>query len=139
MRMAHRDKSRLSPLESKVMNVVWKRGVATADDVRTTLARSQPMKDSTVRTILRRLEEKGFVQHTVQGRTFHFAPKVAPLSVASNAVRGIIARFCDGSVENLLVGMVDSDLVSADTLKGLADKIAKAEAAQKRKRQSSGE
>jgi predicted transcriptional regulator len=137
--MTHRDKSRLGPLENKVMNVVWERGVATADDVRTALSRSRPMKDSTVRTILRRLEEKGFVQHTVQGRTFHFAPKVAPQSVASNAVRGIIDRFCDGSVENLLVGMVDSDLLSADKLKGLADKIAKAEAAQKRKRPLPGE
>jgi BlaI family transcriptional regulator, penicillinase repressor len=137
--MARRDKPRLSPLENDVMNVVWERGVATADDVRTVLQESRALKDSTVRTILRRLEEKGFVEHTVQGRTFHFAPKVAALNVASNAVRGIIERFCAGSVENLLVGMVDSELVSADKLKGLADKIAKAEAAQKRKCQSPGE
>ncbi len=137
--MARRDRPRLSPLENEVMNVVWERGVATADDVRTVLREWRALKDSTVRTILRRLEEKGFVEHTVQGRTFHYAPKVAPLNVASNAVRGIIERFCAGSVENLLVGMVDGDLVSADKLKGLADKIAKAEAAQKRKRQSPGE
>jgi BlaI family transcriptional regulator, penicillinase repressor len=134
--MTPRDKSRLSPLENKVMNVVWERGTATADDVRTALARSQPMKDSTVRTILRRLEEKGYVEHSVEGRTFRYTPKVDPQNVASNAVRGIIERFCDGSVENLLVGMVDSELVSAEKLKGLAEKIAKAEAAQKRKRQS---
>jgi BlaI family penicillinase repressor len=132
--MAHRDKLRLSPLENKVMNVVWDRGVATADDVRAALARSRPLKDSTVRTILRRLEHKGFVEHTVEGRTFHYSSKVAPQNVASHAVRGIIERFCDGSVENLLVGMVDSDLVSAETLKGLAERIANAEAAQKRKR-----
>ena len=131
-----RENSRLSPLENKVMNVVWERGTATADDVRTALVRSQPMKDSTVRTILRRLEEKGYVEHSVEGRTFRYTPKVAPQNVASNAVRGIIERFCDGSVENLLVGMVDSELVSAEKLKGLAEKIAKAEAAQKRKRQS---
>ena len=134
--MTHREKSRLSPLETKVMNVVWERGAATADDVRTALVRSQPMKDSTVRTILRRLEEKGYVEHSVEGHTFRYTPKVDPQNVASNAVRGIIERFCDGSVENLLVGMVDSELVSAEKLKGLAEKIAKAEAAQKRKRQS---
>src|SRR5262245_34931957 len=136
--MANREKPQLSPLENKVMNVVWERGCATADDVRNALARLRPMKDSTVRTLLRRLEEKGFVEHSVQGRTFHYTPKVAPQNVASNAVRGIIERFCDGSVENLLVGMVDSELVSADKLKGLAEKIAKAEAAQKSKRQSPG-
>jgi BlaI family transcriptional regulator, penicillinase repressor len=136
--MARRRKLRLSPLESDVMNVVWERGVVTAEDVRAALARSRPMKDSTVRTILRRLEEKGFVEHTVEGRTFHYSSRVASQNVASHAVQGIIERFCAGSVENLLVGMVDSELVSADALKGLADKIAKAEAAQKRKRQSSG-
>lgn len=137
--MTPREKTRLSPLENKVMNVVWQRQTATADDVRSALVRSQPMKDSTVRTILRRLEEKGFVEHSVEGRTFHYTSKVAPQNVATNAVRGIIDRFCDGSVENLLVGMVDSELLSAEKLKGLADKIAKAEASQKRKRPTSGE
>jgi predicted transcriptional regulator len=121
------------------MNVVWTSGVVTADDVRAALARSRPLKDSTIRTILRRLEDKGFLEHTVQGRTFHYSSKVAPQNVASSAVRGIIERFCAGSVENLLVGMVDSELVSAELLKGLAEKIAKAEAAQKRKRGSPGE
>ena len=134
--MTHREKSRLSPLENKVMNVVWERGAATADDVRTALVRSQPMKDSTVRTILRRARGKRLRGAFRRGRTFRYTPKVDPQNVASNAVRGIIERFCDGSVENLLVGMVDSELVSAEKLKGLAEKIAKAEAAQKRKRQS---
>ncbi len=137
--MAKRDKLRLSPLESKVMNVVWSNGVVTADKVRAALARSRPLKDSTIRTILRRLEDKGFVEHTVEGRTFKYSAKVAPQNVASSAVRGIIERFCAGSVENLLVGMVDSELLSAESLKGLAEKIAKAEAAQKRKRSSPGE
>jgi BlaI family transcriptional regulator, penicillinase repressor len=125
--MPRRKVLRLSPLEHEVMNDVWDRAVVTADDVRAALARSRPMKDSTVRTILRRLEAKDFVEHTVEGRTFHYSSKVAPQNVASHAVRGIIERFCAGSVETLLVGMVDSDVVSADTLKGLADKIAKAE------------
>lgn len=137
--MAKREKIHLSPLENKVMNVVWQRRDVTAEDVRIALARWRPLKDSTIRTLLRRLEEKGFVEHSVERRTFHYAPKLAPHNVATSAVRRIIERFCDGSVENLLVGMVDSELVSADTLKGLAEKIAKAEAAEKRKRQLPGE
>lgn len=124
--MPQRPKSRLSPLENKVMNVVWQRKAATVDDVRTALMKSWPMKDSTVRTLLRRLEKKGFVTHSVEGRTFLYAPTVDPQHVASNAVRGIIDRFCAGSVEKLLVGMVNHDLLTAEALKGLADKIAKA-------------
>lgn len=119
------------------MNVVWDRGQATAEDVRTALEaldKKQAIKDSTIRTVLRRLEEKGYVTHTVEGRTYVYSPKVAPRSVATDAVRGIIDRFCDGSIENLLLGMVDDELVSADALKQLAAKIAKAEAAEKKRK-----
>jgi hypothetical protein len=113
------------------MNVVWERGVVSAGDV----SRAGPLAAAKHRPHdPARLEAKGFVEHSVEGRTFHYSSKVAPQNVASHAVQGIIERFCAGSVENLLVGMVDSELVSADTLKGLAEKIAKAEAAQKRKR-----
>lgn len=118
------------------MNALWQRGTATAEDVRNDLAGARPLKDSTVRTVLRRLEEKGFARHTTEGRTYVYSPTVASQSVATEAVRGIIERFCDGSVEDLLVGMVDSEIVSADTLKKLADRIAKAEADQNRKRSS---
>jgi len=135
--MARKKKNPLSPLENKAMNVVWDRGSATAEDVRIALEKldkKQPIKDSTVRTVLRRLEEKGYVKHTVEGRTYVYSPKVASRSVATDAVRGIVERFCDGSVEDLLVGMVDDELVSADTLKTLAAKIAKAEAAEKKRK-----
>ena len=54
--------------------------------------------------------------------------------MATDAVRGIVERFCDGSVEDLLVGMVDDELVSADKLKELAAKIAKAEGAEKKRK-----
>ncbi len=131
--MARKKKTPLSPLENTVMNVIWERGTATVDEVRVVLERSRPIKDSTVRTILRRLEQKGYVSHAVDGRTYVYSPKVASRSVATDAVRGIIDRFCDGSIENLLVGMVDDELVSADKLKQLAAKIAKAEIAEKRR------
>ena len=135
--MARKKKNPLSPLENKAMNVIWERGTATAEDVRLELEKrdkKQPIKDSTVRTVLRRLEEKGYLKHTVDGRTYVYSPKVASRSVAADAVRGIVDRFCDGSVENLLVGMVDDELLSADKLKELAAKIAKAEAAEKKRK-----
>ena len=132
--MARKTKTPLSPLENKAMNVIWDRGTATAEDVRVALESSQAIKDSTVRTVLRRLEEKGYVRHTVDGRTYVYSPKVASRSVAVDAVRGIIDRFCDGSIEDLLLGLVDDELVSADKLKKLAAKIAKAEAADRKRK-----
>ena len=132
--MVRKKKNPLSPLENKVMNVIWERGTATAEDVRSALESSQAIKDSTVRTVLRRLEEKGYVNHTVDGRTYVYSPKIGSRSVATEAVRGIIDRFCHGSIEDLLVGMVDDELVSADKLKQLAANIAKAEAAEKKRK-----
>ena len=122
--MSRKQKPALSDLENKVMGVVWEHGRVTADLVRTELEGSQPMKDSTVRTILRRLEEKGYVGHTTEGRTYLYSPTVASQNVAVDAVRGIIERFCNGSVENLLVGMVDREVVSAAKFQELAKRIA---------------
>jgi predicted transcriptional regulator len=132
--MARREKPRLGPLENAVMRVLWDGERLTADQVRTALAGSQRLKDSTVRTVLRRLEEKGYVTHATEGRTYVYAPQVESRSVAAAAVRGIIDRFCDGSVEDLLVGMVDDELVSPKKLRQLADRIGRAEATAKRKR-----
>ena len=130
--MSAKDKPRLSSLENAAMQVVWSRQRATADDVRLALAPQQALKESTVRTILRRLEEKGYVEHDVEGRTYVYHPRVAPQNVAAQQVRGIIDRFCRGSVENLLVGMVDDKLISPDKLRELADRITAAEAAEKK-------
>ena len=131
--MARREKPTLSPLENAVMRVLWERRTATADVVRTALSVEQPLKDSTVRTILRRLEAKGYATHTSDGRTYVYSPRIDSRRVAADAVRSIIDRFCEGSVENLLVGMVDGELVSPQKLKQLADRIGRAEAADKPK------
>jgi predicted transcriptional regulator len=92
--MSEKHRPQLSPLETTVMNVLWERGAVTAEEVRIDLACKQPLKDSTVRTILRRLEEKGFAQHTVEGRTYVYSPRIHSHRVATDAVRGIIERYC---------------------------------------------
>jgi predicted transcriptional regulator len=114
------------------MRVIWNRERSTAEDVRNALSASQPMKDSTVRTVLRRLEAKGYATHVTEGRTFIYRPRVESRSVAADAVRSIVDRFCAGSVEDLLVGMVDDEIVSSQKLKQLAERIAKAEAAKRK-------
>ena len=126
--------SGLSGLEELVMGAVWSAGSATAEDVRVSLADRHPMKDSTVRTVLRRLEDKGYLRHSVEGRTYRYRP-VAPVeSVAAGAVRRIVDRLCRGSVEQLLIGMVDSDVVDGAELERLARRIA---SSRERKRRES--
>jgi predicted transcriptional regulator len=115
----------LSGLEHLVMDVLWKRTQSTAEDVREALAQRHPMKDSTARTILTRLEEKGYVKRQVEGRTNVYRVSEPPRSLAVTAVQQIIERLCGGSVEQLIVGMVDRELLDERELRRLAEKIAR--------------
>ena len=80
-------------------------------------------KNSTVRTVLRRLEEKGFVSHSVEGRTYVFRPLDDRQRVAAKAVRRIADWFCNGSIEEVIVGIVDSKMLDKAQLEQLAKKI----------------
>jgi BlaI family penicillinase repressor len=115
----------LSELEHLVMDVLWKRSQSTAEDVREALAVRHPMKDSTVRTVLTRLEEKGYVKHHVEGRTNVYKVSEPPRNLAVTAVQQIIDRLCGGSVEQLIVGMVDRELLDERELSRLAEKLAR--------------
>jgi predicted transcriptional regulator len=121
----------LGELEHRILRFVWGQGPCTAEQCREALHAERPLKDSTVRTILRRLEEKGFVSHKVEGRTFLYEAAEKPQRFAARAVQGIVNRFCEGSLEQLLVGMVDSNLVDSKELERLAKKIAQAKGERK--------
>lgn len=105
------------------MDYVWARGPATAETCREALRDRWPMKESTVRTVLKRLEDKGYVTHTTEGRTYIYRAAEAPTAVAARAVRQLIDRFCGGSAEALLVGLVRNDVLTAAQLERLTKKI----------------
>jgi predicted transcriptional regulator len=114
----------LGDLEREVMQLIWATDRLTAETVREKLARR--LKESTVRTVLRRLEEKRYVTHTVEGRTYVYQATQPRGRVAAKAVQRIVDWFCNGSVEEVLVGMVDSAMLDQRQLRMLADKVAKA-------------
>lgn len=118
------DPAELGDLERDILGIVWRLGEATAEKVREEVER--PLKDSTIRTVLRRLEEKGYLAHSVDSRTFIYRPAESPQKVAARAVQRIVDWFCQGSVEELLVGLLDSKVVSRAELERLAKKVAAA-------------
>jgi len=122
------DPSELGELERSVLQLMWQHGTLSAERVREELdLQDRPLKDSTVRTVLRRLEEKGYVKHVLENRTFLYSPAEPAPMVAGRAVKRILEWFCDGSVEQLLVGMVDSAVLDRTELQRLAERIAQAQ------------
>jgi BlaI family penicillinase repressor len=107
------------------MEVLWARGHGTADQIREALTPSHILKDSTIRTILKRLEEKGYVTHKIEGKAFVYSGVEKPRNVAVRAVRQILDRFCDGSLEQLMVGLVENHVVDRAELQRLTQKLAK--------------
>lgn len=116
--------SELGELEREVMHLVWAHAPITAEMVRERLDRR--LKESTVRTVLRRLEEKGFVSHSIERRTYIFRPLDDRQRVAAKAVRRVAEWFCNGSIEEVLVGIVDSRMLDKKQLEVLSKKIEEA-------------
>ena len=121
------DPAELGQLERDLLSIVWRLGNVTAEQVREAMDR--PLKDSTIRTVLRRLEEKGYLAHELDNRTFVYRPAESRQRVAGRAVKRIVDWFCEGSVEALLVGMVDSKVLGREELRRLAERIAAAQKA----------
>jgi len=109
----------LTDLENDVMKVVWTSGPCSVEAVHQVIARSRDVKETTVRTLLRRLEQKGYLRHEAEGRAYIYHAVEPSHSLAARAVRQIIDRFCHGSVEELVSGMVDAHVLTPAELKRL--------------------
>ena len=111
----------LGDLEHELLTILWNHGAMTAAAVRKQLARR--LKDATIRTVLRRLEEKGYVTHTVDAGTFIYSAKETADSAAAKAVKSIVDRFCGGSLERMLAGLVDAAMLEPKQLEAIANKL----------------
>jgi predicted transcriptional regulator len=117
-------RKRLSPLEQAFMDYVWRHPDCTAEMCREGTLSHRGFKESTVRTVLKNLETKGYVTHEVRGRTFFYRAVDSRRSVAVEAAKQLIDRFCGGSLRELLVGMVDDQMIKPNELRRLAEEIA---------------
>lgn len=118
--MSHRQ---LTELQQAIVDVLWEAGPATAEQIRERLAPSYELKDSTVRTLLRRLEDRSYLTHTVDGKVFVYRAAIPPRSLAARSVRQLIDRFWSGSAEQFLAGMVDEKVLTPAQIRKLATKI----------------
>ncbi len=123
----------LGELERQVLEFLWEHGPSTGEAVRAAVGKDRPLSDSTIRTVLRRLEAKQYVRHEMDGRQFLYSSAREPRKVAAEAVRNALKTFCRGSLEELLTGMVDHRVVDSAELRRLAEKI---ELQEKRRKKS---
>jgi len=114
---------RFTPRELDVITVIWDRGPSTVAEVQEAL--EDELAYTTVLTILRILEEKGYVGHTTEGRAHRYRPLVEKMAAGQSALRRITARLFSGSPELLLTKLVDDEDLTDDELRRMRDLLMK--------------
>jgi len=111
----------LTELENEVMKTVWDAGPCSVEAVHQVVSRKRNLKETSIRTILRRLEQKGYLRHEEKGRAYVYRAVEPARSLAARAVRQIIDSCCQGSVEELFSGMVEAKVLSKSELASLEE------------------
>lgn len=111
----------LGDRELEVMSILWELGSGTVTEVREQLPTD--LAYTTVLTILRNLEEKGFVSHEAEGRAHRYAPRVARNMARRTALTRLLNTLFQGSPEQLLAHMVADEAVSIEDLQRLRREI----------------
>jgi BlaI family transcriptional regulator, penicillinase repressor len=116
----------LSRRERQIMDILYRRGRATASEVRQDL--EGDLSDSTVRTQLRVLESKGHVRHDEQGLRFVYMAAIPRHAARRSALRHVMETFFDGSAERVVGALLGGEgaNVSEEELTRIADMVAKA-------------
>lgn len=91
----------LTKAELEIMQVIWQKGKALVHDILAELPEPKPAYN-TVSTIVRILENKGFVSHKAYGRTYEYFPVVAKEDYTNTYVRKVLDNFFDGSISRMV-------------------------------------
>jgi BlaI family transcriptional regulator, penicillinase repressor len=119
--MPRKKSETLGGREAEIMGILWRLGPSPAEAIRA-LMRGDP-HDSSVRTILRVLEEKGQVTHTTRGRAYIYRPRARQATAQRKAVRVLLARLFGGSAENLVLQLLEDEEISPGELRDLAESL----------------
>ena len=112
---------RLGKLELQIMNVVWERGTATVHDVKDALSRGKTPAYTTVLTMMRYLEAKGYLEHEVDGRTYVYQPTLTRATARQSMLSELLERVFEGSPSLLVNSLMKQKRISAKELRRIRD------------------
>ena len=114
---------RFGKVQLRIMRVLWEKGRANAREITDALNEIVPIAHSTVQTLLRKLEEKGAVDHDIDHRTFIFYPLVKEKNATQHAVRNFVENVFSGSPGSLVSFLIDEKQLSSEELKKIRELI----------------
>jgi len=106
----------LSDAQREIMEIVWQLGEASVSDVRNVLEQRREVARNTVRTLLERTEEKGWLKHRIEGRTYIYIATHRRESTVGQKVVEVLDQVCGGSPEALMTALLDYRGLSSNEL-----------------------
>ena len=116
MRDKSRHPGRLTEKEAEVMGILWRDGALTVREIRERYEEPLP-HINTVSTIVRILEEKGFVGHKAEGKSFRYFPAVEKVEVREKSFSRFVKEYFDNSYKSVISALVQEEKISADELR----------------------
>jgi BlaI family penicillinase repressor len=113
----------LTPLELKVMNILWRLKKAFVKDIIAEWPDMPLPKYNTVSTIVRILEKKGYVEHEAFGRSHQYLPAQSKGEYQKLLIRNVVDNVFAGSASGLVSSLLDQDSLSKQDLQSLKDLI----------------
>jgi predicted transcriptional regulator len=121
--MARKKSGTLTDAEHRIMEVVWDKGTATVAEVAEALAGKDGTAYTTILTMMRILQVKGYLSCRKQGRAHVYAPKVDRDTAARKAVRQLLTKFFAGSPGELVLSFLREEELTPEELDELKKKI----------------
>src|SRR4051794_14276674 len=125
--------SDLTPAQVEIMEIIWDCGEVSASEVRRILSRNREGARNTVRTLLERMEEKGWIRHREGGRTFLYSAAQPREATIGRKVQEVVETVCGGSAEALVTALLDYRGLNAGELMRIRRMLAQARATKNEK------
>lgn len=119
------EKTDITPAEWQVMRIIWTLGHSTSSQIIDILQQKVDWKPATIKTLLRRLVEKGALKTTKQGRAFIYTPLIKEQITMNEAADQLFSSICEMHLGSTLDHVIESATLSKDDIKRLQDLLRK--------------
>lgn len=119
------EKTDITPAEWQVMRIIWTLGHSTSSQIIDILQQKVDWKPATIKTLLRRLVEKGALKTTKQGRAFIYTPLIKEQITMNEAADQLFSSICEMHLGSTLDHVIESVTLSKNDIKRLQDLLSK--------------
>ncbi len=114
---------KLTKAEEEIMQIIWKLGPCTVSQIIKEIPDEPKPPHSSISSLVRLIEKKGFLSHKAYGKTYEYRPAVQKADYGKKTLGTFIADYFGGSANSLVSFLVKEEQISPEELKALLDQI----------------